>query len=52
LIYLLVTCGWFFMQRRRSPAIIRSMQKGIDEIHDTFATPCPVVISSSLDEER
>ncbi|MBP5973057.1 APC family permease [Brasilonema sp. CT11] len=51
LIYLLVTCGWFSMQRRRSPAIIRSMQKGIDEIHDKFATPSPVVIPSSFDDE-
>jgi amino acid transporter len=39
LVYLVVTCGWFFKQRRRSPGIVRSMQRGIDEIHEGFTTP-------------
>jgi amino acid transporter len=51
LMYLLLTCGWFFWQKRRSPGIVRSMQQGIDEIHDKFATPSPVAIPSSLDDE-
>ncbi|GAB1544694.1 APC family permease [Scytonema sp. NUACC21] len=49
-VYLFMTCGWFFRQKRRSPDVVRSMQKGIDEIHDRYATPSPVVISS-IDED-
>lgn len=47
LIYLLVTCGWFLRQKRRSPNLIRSMQRGIAEIHDRFAAPDPIVVSNS-----
>lgn len=39
LVYLVVTCGWFFKQRRRSPEIVHSMRQGIDEIHEGFITP-------------
>ena len=48
LLYLIVTCGWFFWQRRRSPEILGSMQRGIDEMYN----PCPVGISSSVEDER
>ncbi|MDF5715416.1 MAG: APC family permease [Rhizonema sp. NSF051] len=51
LMYLVVTCGWFAMQRFRSPEVVRSMQRGIDEIHEKFTTPTPVVISSSFEDE-
>jgi amino acid transporter len=36
LMYLLVTCGWFILQRVRSPEIIISMEQGIDAIHAKF----------------
>ncbi|MBR8834465.1 MAG: APC family permease [Stigonema ocellatum SAG 48.90 = DSM 106950] len=51
LLYLVVTCGWFFWQRRRSPGIVGSMQQGIDDIHDRFTTSQPVVVSSSVEDE-
>jgi amino acid transporter len=35
-IYLGVTCGWFLVQRLRSPQIVRSMEHGIDAIHAQF----------------
>ncbi len=34
LLYLVVTCGWFFWQKRRSPGIVGSMQRGIDEMYN------------------
>jgi amino acid transporter len=36
LMYLAVTCGWFIMQRLRSPEIVISMERGIDAIHARF----------------
>ena len=36
LLYLLVTCGWFFLQRLRSPRIVVEMRQGIEEIHTRF----------------
>ncbi|MFB2894564.1 APC family permease [Aerosakkonemataceae cyanobacterium BLCC-F50] len=36
LLYLVATCGWFIMQRFRSPEIVTSMQRGIDSIHSRF----------------
>ncbi|MDF5728455.1 MAG: APC family permease [Rhizonema sp. PD38] len=48
LLYLIVTCGWFFWQRRCSPGILGSMQRGIDEMYN----PYPVGISSSVEDER
>ena len=51
LMYLIVTCGWFVMQRLRSPSVVRSMQRGIDEIHDRFLPSAPGVISSSIEDE-
>ncbi|ARV57878.1 amino acid permease [Nostocales cyanobacterium HT-58-2] len=36
LIYLLVTCSWFWMQRLRSPRIVVEMRQGIEEIHAKF----------------
>ncbi len=35
-IYLGVTCGWFLVQRLRSPQIVRTMEHGIDAIHAQF----------------
>ena len=37
--YLLITCGWFFWQRRRSPHILRTMERGIEIIHANFDAP-------------
>ncbi len=34
--YLTITCGWFFIQRIRSPHVVRSMEKGIAAIHAKF----------------
>ena len=36
LLYLLLTCGWFFLQRLRSPRIVVEMRQGIEEIHTRF----------------
>jgi amino acid transporter len=41
LIYLLVTCGWFGMQRLRSPQIVRSMKQSIEAIQTQFEPPAP-----------
>ena len=38
LLYLAVTCGWFFKQRLRSPGIVRAMERNINEIHDRFTS--------------
>ena len=51
LMYLVVTCGWFAMQRFRSPELVRSMQRGIDDIHEKFTAPTPIAISSSLEDK-
>lgn len=39
-LYLTVTCGWFLLQRARSPKIVRSMKQGIEAIHAQFE-PAP-----------
>jgi amino acid transporter len=36
LIYLGLTCGWFMVQRLRSPQVVQSMEHGIDAIHAQF----------------
>jgi amino acid transporter len=36
LLYLAVTCGWFIVQRMRSPKLVHSMKQGIDAIHAQF----------------
>src|SRR5919202_225149 len=36
LMYLLVTCGWFILQRVRSPEIVISMEQGVEAIHAKF----------------
>ncbi|HBB34702.1 MAG TPA: amino acid permease [Cyanobacteria bacterium UBA8803] len=51
LLYLVTGCGWFIMQRLRSPEIVVSMERGIDEIHARFATPNPVVVPSAVAEQ-
>lgn len=38
--YLVVTCGWFLLQRARSPKVVRSMKQGIEAIHAQFE-PAP-----------
>jgi amino acid transporter len=50
LMYLMVTCGWFAVQRLRSPEVVESVERGVDEIHARFA-PSPVVISPSISDE-
>ncbi|MDX2239112.1 MAG: APC family permease [Leptolyngbyaceae cyanobacterium bins.302] len=39
-LYLAVTCGWFLLQRARSPKVVRSMKQGIEAIHAQFE-PAP-----------
>ncbi len=39
LLYITVTCGWFLVQRLRSPHVIQSMKRGIDTIHAHFDEP-------------
>ena len=36
LMYLVATCGWFILQRLRSPELVGSMEQGIDAIHAKF----------------
>jgi len=36
LMYLVATCGWFVLQRLRSPELANSMEQGIDAIHAKF----------------
>jgi amino acid transporter len=36
LMYLVATCGWFVLQRLRSPELVGSMEQGIDAIHAKF----------------
>ncbi len=52
LMYLIVTCGWFVIQRFRSPEIVSSMERGIEEIHAKFATPSSVVIPESIADDE
>lgn len=49
LMYLIVTCGWFLLQRSQSPHLVRSMERRIEEIHDRFTTPS--LVPSLLLEE-
>ncbi|MDX2216039.1 MAG: APC family permease [Oculatellaceae cyanobacterium bins.114] len=37
LLYLTVTCGWFSIQRIRSPRLVGVIEQSIDEIHERFA---------------
>ncbi|MCT7951063.1 APC family permease [Ancylothrix sp. C2] len=37
LLYLITTCGWFILQRLRSPEIITQMEQSIEEIHIRFS---------------
>lgn len=36
LLYLVVSCGWFIIQRLRSPEIVMEMEQGIEAIHARF----------------
>ncbi|WP_013321675.1 APC family permease [Gloeothece verrucosa] len=46
LIYILLTCGWFIIQRIRFPEMVRSMENQIEEIHDRFLSSEEIVPSS------
>lgn len=37
LLYLAAGFGWFVIQQRRSPKMVRRMQRSIDEIHARFS---------------
>jgi len=37
LFYLMLGCGWFMVQRMRSPKLVRRMQREIDAIHLSFS---------------
>ncbi|MBW4683103.1 MAG: APC family permease [Microcoleus vaginatus WJT46-NPBG5] len=39
LMYLLAGCGWFIMQRLRSPEMVEEMEEAIDAIHVRFNDP-------------
>lgn len=36
LLYLIITCGWFFVQRFRFPGLVRSMKRHTEDIHQRF----------------
>jgi amino acid transporter len=36
LLYIALTCGWFIVQRLRSPEIVRSMRRSVEAIHAQF----------------
>lgn len=36
LLYLAIGCGWFFVQRLRSPRFAQRMQEKVDTIHASF----------------
>ena len=50
LLYLVVTCGWFIMQRVRSPQILVSMEQGIEAIHAKFENPSTSYRGSHLNQ--
>jgi amino acid transporter len=39
LIYITITCGWFFKQTFHSPRILVEMRQGVDDIHARFSEP-------------
>lgn len=47
LLYLAVTCGWFVIQRIRSPRLVGVMERSIDEIHDRFTAFEPVTVPNA-----
>lgn len=46
-VYLSVTCGWFFIQRIRSPRLIHAMQQSIEEVHERFSTLEPITVPTA-----
>jgi amino acid transporter len=48
LMYLVVTCGWFVMQRLRSPEIVLTMERSIEAIHSKFDEPNPFYTLAQL----
>jgi amino acid transporter len=55
LLYLLVTCGCFVLQRMRSPNVVHSMERGIEAIHARFENASshyqPQLTGLPLDDE-
>jgi amino acid transporter len=47
LFYLTITCGWFLIQRVRSPRLVGVMEQSIDEIHNRFAAFEPVTVPTT-----
>ncbi|HEY9646619.1 MAG TPA: APC family permease [Chroococcidiopsis sp.] len=47
LLYLSVTCGWFLIQRTRSPRLVGVMEQRINEMHDRFAVLNPVTVTTA-----
>lgn len=37
LMYLVASCGWFFIKKQRSPHLVTGMQQRVEEIHASFA---------------
>lgn len=54
LLYLVATCGWFVLQRLRSPQIANRMERRIQEIHDRFTRPAvvPSYVVDDIDSTR
>jgi amino acid transporter len=51
LLYLVITCGWFVRQRLRRPALIKTMQRNVEELHERFATES-LPVSAKVYSER
>jgi amino acid transporter len=46
--YLATITGWFTIRRLRSPKMVHSMERSIEDIHARFATPEVVIVPSTL----
>ena len=47
LMYLVATCGWFVLQRLRSPELAGSMQHRVDAVNVTFDSEGNAIYGSS-----
>jgi len=47
LMYLVATCGWFVLQRLRSPELAGAMQHRVNAIHSTFDSEGNAIYGSS-----
>jgi amino acid transporter len=54
LMYLLVTCGGFVLQRLRSPGVVHSMEREIEEVHSRFSssTQTPALVVKEVESSR